>query len=206
MPLVGKLAGALGLGVVLWLWVDWREAGGAIAEADPMLLGLAFLASVASVMVSARKWQGLLHRIGVRVGFGLSARGLAIDLPALERRLGVEVVPTVAVRHEGTSRLLHALAAARAGRTDVIYPVAVERAVQGVIPLLPAASVSPRALALMVLAGDGSLGHWLRERLPQWVVAEIERVVHEGIDSGSAGEVDLDMLMAEALRRADKRR
>jgi ferrous iron transport protein B len=103
------------------------------------------------------------------------ARGLAIDLPALARRLGVEVVPTVAVRHEGMARLLHALASAHKGRADVIYPAAVERAVAQVMPLLPSSAISPRALALMVLADDATLGPWLRDRLPEWCVAAIER-------------------------------
>jgi antitoxin ParD1/3/4 len=38
------------------------------------------------------------------------------------------------------------------------------------------------------------------------VLAEIERVVQDGIDSGSAGEVDFDTIMAEAMRRARERR
>ena len=38
------------------------------------------------------------------------------------------------------------------------------------------------------------------------VLAEIERVVQEGIDSGSAGELDLDAIVAEAERRARERR
>lgn len=74
MPLVGKLAGALGLATVLWLWVDWREAAQALTGADLDLLTLAFAASVASVALSACKWQGLLERIGLRLGLGLSAR------------------------------------------------------------------------------------------------------------------------------------
>jgi ferrous iron transport protein B len=104
------------------------------------------------------------------------ARGVTIDLPALGRRLGVEVVPTVAVRHEGTARLLHALASPHKGRADVLYPAAVERAVAQVMPLLPSSAVSPRALALMVLADDETLSLWLRERVPGWIVVAVERV------------------------------
>lgn len=105
------------------------------------------------------------------------ARGITIDLPALSRRLGVEVVATVAVRHEGTGRLLQALASPCAGRAAVTYPEAVERAVEQVLPLLPAASLSARSLALMVLAGDETLIPWLRSRLPHESLAAIETVI-----------------------------
>lgn len=74
MPLIGKLAGALGLGTVLWLWIDWHEATATLAAADPRLVALALLASVASVLVSVRKWQRLLDRIELRLGFGILAR------------------------------------------------------------------------------------------------------------------------------------
>ena len=74
MPLVGKLAGALGLGTVLWLWIDWHEAAVTLAGADPRLVALALAASVASVLVSVRKWQRLLDRIALPLGFGILAR------------------------------------------------------------------------------------------------------------------------------------
>jgi antitoxin ParD1/3/4 len=45
-----------------------------------------------------------------------------------------------------------------------------------------------------------------REAQRARVLAEIERVVQEGIDSGPAGEVDMDSIMAEAMRRARARR
>jgi antitoxin ParD1/3/4 len=41
-----------------------------------------------------------------------------------------------------------------------------------------------------------------QEERRQRVLAEIEKVVQEGIDSGSAGEVDFTGLVAEARRRA----
>ena len=45
-----------------------------------------------------------------------------------------------------------------------------------------------------------------REAQHARALAEIERVVQEGIDSGPAGEVDMDSIMAEAMRRARARR
>ncbi len=83
-----------------------------------------------------------------------AAAGLRLDLAGLERRLGVAVVPTVAIRGEGLEELREALRAPRRGRRGIAYPEAVERALAELEPLLENASVSPRALGLMVLGGN----------------------------------------------------
>ncbi len=45
-----------------------------------------------------------------------------------------------------------------------------------------------------------------QEERRQRILAEIEKVVQEGIDSGTAGEVDFESLVMEARRRARDRR
>jgi ferrous iron transport protein B len=92
-------------------------------------------------------------------------RGIAIQAEKLSSRLGVEVVPTVAVRREGIARLVRALAAPRRGAVLVEYPVSIERAIASIEPLLPQAPISPRSLALLVACGDETLQAWLAERL-----------------------------------------
>src|SRR5262249_10326191 len=81
-------------------------------------------------------------------------RGIHVDTGTLAERLGVAVVPTVAVRREGIAGLLAALERPRTGRAAVAYPPAVERALAAIAPLLPEAPIAGRALGLMVLAGD----------------------------------------------------
>jgi ferrous iron transport protein B len=93
------------------------------------------------------------------------AQGLRVDPALLGERLGVEVVPTVAVRHEGLTRLREAVTRARTSTVRPAYPEALEDAVREAERLMPAAPLGPRALALMVLAGDETLTPWLRERL-----------------------------------------
>jgi len=74
-------------------------------------------------------------------------------------------------------RLLDALSAPRPARVRVPYPEAVEEAVAEIEPLLPAAGIAPRALALMVLSGDETLAPWLAARLgPE----ELRRVAQLG--------------------------
>jgi ferrous iron transport protein B len=92
-------------------------------------------------------------------------RGIDVDRSALSGWLGVEVVPTVAVRRQGTARLLETVADARKGRLRVEYPPALERAVAEVVALLPESPIARRALALMILAGDETLSEWIRVRM-----------------------------------------
>ena len=105
-----------------------------------------------------------------------AARGIGIDGPGLSRRIGVAVVPTVAVRHEGIQGLLAALETPRPGHVGVEYPEPIEQAVAAVAPLLPAAPIAPRALALMALSGDETLAAWLSQRADADTLAEIEHV------------------------------
>jgi ferrous iron transport protein B len=91
--------------------------------------------------------------------------GIEVDAALLARRLGVDVVPTVAVRHEGLARLACALEEPRFGATRVVYPDSIEDALSQILPLLPEAPLAARALGLMVLAGDDTLDAWLEPRM-----------------------------------------
>jgi len=102
-----------------------------------------------------------------------AGRGIAIQAEKLSSRLGVEVVPTVAVRREGIARLVRALAAPRRGAVLVEYPDAIERAIASIEPLVPQAPISPRSLALLVACGDETLHTWLAERME---AADLERL------------------------------
>ena len=54
--------------------IDWHEAFTVVANADRSLLAGAFLASVGTVLISARKWQLLLQRARIGVGFPAAAQ------------------------------------------------------------------------------------------------------------------------------------
>ncbi len=117
-----------------------------------------------------------------------AGRGIAIQAERLSRRLGVEVVPTVAVRHEGVPRLVRALAAPRRGAVLVEYPEVIERAIAAIEPLLPQAPISPRSLALLVACGDETLNGWLAERTG---ITELERLdeIRQKLRHAVGGEV-----------------
>lgn len=106
-----------------------------------------------------------------------SSRGLAIDSRRLAERLGADVAATVAVRHEGIAGLATAIERARPAALRVAYPDPIERALDAIVPLMPAgATLSPRALAVAVLAGDQTLTPWLRANLSDERLARLEEV------------------------------
>jgi ferrous iron transport protein B len=85
------------------------------------------------------------------------AHGVAIDKELLSRRLGVEVIETVATRGEGVEALPSAIAAARIPEHRMLYEPAVEEAIEQVIRRLPQGTPYKRATATWLLAGDPGL-------------------------------------------------
>ncbi len=93
-----------------------------------------------------------------------SRLGLSIDQEALSEALGLDVVPTVAVRGVGIDRLQEALACAHVPGLSLRYPAPIELALEQLRERLPAGTVSPRAMGLLWLARDPMMEAWLRER------------------------------------------
>jgi ferrous iron transport protein B len=84
-----------------------------------------------------------------------------------------------------------------------------------VLPLLPNASISPRSLALMALAGDEALDEWLEENVTPEAMARLQAVRDrlEAIMPGGVGYqinrerlATVDDLLAETVRQTPVRR
>jgi ferrous iron transport protein B len=101
-------------------------------------------------------------------------RGLNIDSVALGGALGIEAVPTVAIRREGLDSLRHALSAPRRGAARIAYPAPIEQAIAAMLPFLPAGSIAARAFALLVLGGDETFRAALGQRIGESAFAVIE--------------------------------
>jgi len=107
--------------------------------------------------------------------------GVQVDLPALERELGLPVVATAAASGVGMDRLRSLLAAPPPppGGVAVSYPEVVERAIGRVGELLQADyGLSRRALALLLLQRDESLRARVQSREPE-IVSELDWIVGE---------------------------
>lgn len=103
-------------------------------------------------------------------------RGIKIDQEALALALGVEVVPTVATQRQGMRRLARAIPEQRKSHAGVRYRPEIEEAVRELEPLIPGDNASSRFVTLMLLAGDESMGRWVRDHLPAETIQKVEEV------------------------------
>ncbi len=92
-------------------------------------------------------------------------RGLRIDARRLSARLGLSVVPTVAVRRGGLAELGRSLGSLAPADFQLRYPSAIELALTRLARDLPNSPIGPRAMGLLYLAGDQVAESWLADRL-----------------------------------------
>ncbi len=106
-------------------------------------------------------------------------RGVQIDKERLRELLGIDVVGTVAPRRKGVKELKECILRAAIPKIKVVYDNLIEEYIEKISSLLPESGVSKRAIALMILAGDESLRSWLKLKLSDEVIEEIERLRDE---------------------------
>lgn len=93
------------------------------------------------------------------------ARRIHLDVPALERRLGVPVIPTAATARRGLAELAAALQAPGESRPLVPLDPDLEAAVQTVTDTLAGVCERPRAIALLFLGGDPAYDELVQVRV-----------------------------------------
>ncbi|MCI0469486.1 MAG: ferrous iron transport protein B, partial [Nitrospirae bacterium] len=106
-------------------------------------------------------------------------RGISIDKEKLRTLLGIDVVETIAPQRKGLGDLREALSSAFEGyaRSAIVkleYPPAIEEYIRKISALLPAAGISKRSIAVMVLSDDESLRPWLHANISDDVLSKIE--------------------------------
>ncbi len=107
------------------------------------------------------------------------SRGIVVDDRALGERLGIDVVPTVAVERRGLATLQARLPEARPSPWRPRYDGQVEAALAQVEPLLPPGGIGRRALAVMALVGDESIRAHLTARVAEADLRRIDEVRRE---------------------------
>ncbi|HUI25497.1 MAG TPA: ferrous iron transport protein B [Candidatus Kryptonia bacterium] len=88
-------------------------------------------------------------------------RGLRVDAVALSAKLGVPVIPTIAISGTGLRELNAAVGHAAFSHFRVRYQPAIEGALLRTQRVLAGLHIGQRWLALMCLAGDDTLRPWL---------------------------------------------
>jgi len=113
------------------------------------------------------------------------ARGVSVDHALLAKQLDTAVIPTTAVRGEGIEALTLAIESSRAPDFKLVYPGAIENALNEVASQLRGAAIAPRALALMWLSGDTLAQDWIQEHRDQATLQsliEIRQALEDDIE------------------------
>jgi ferrous iron transport protein B len=101
-------------------------------------------------------------------------RGIGVDHTRLQERLGLPVVPTVATQGRGVDVLAAVLASVRPSSSRLSYPEEIEATVAELEPLLPPATIAPRAVALLWLCRDPAVERWLEDRVTPTVARRLQ--------------------------------
>ncbi|HTG02308.1 MAG TPA: ferrous iron transport protein B [Nitrospirota bacterium] len=104
------------------------------------------------------------------------SRGIVVQHELLSKRIGVEVIRTVAIRRTGIDRLLKGIQRPRPSTIEFRYDETMEQGIQDIAELLPDAKISKRSIALMILAGDESLKGWLHANMADAVILRIDAI------------------------------
>jgi ferrous iron transport protein B len=88
---------------------------------------------------------------------------VSTDVGSLQKRLGVRVVPTIAVKKVGVGRLMGSLNGSGNTSFQVGYPEEIESAIDDLECILPKGPFSGRALALFWLTQDPQAEAWIEQ-------------------------------------------
>lgn len=130
--------------------------------------------------------------------------GIDVDYDELSARLGIEVVPMVAVEGEGVGRLLSALGRASVPKRLVRFPARLERALGEMERDLEGLPLSVRGVAQLLLARDRGAEALVRDELGDEVLEKAMRAARSARGRGGIppGVELTDALYEEADRLA----
>jgi ferrous iron transport protein B len=121
-----------------------------------------------------------------------SARGVRTNATGLAARLGLTIIPTVAVKGEGLRQLTEALHEPKVPELNLLYAEPIELAIHGLAARLPPASVSARSLALLWLSGDEQAARWVQDSLDasEWqVLVDLKQALRATLDRPIGAEI-----------------
>jgi ferrous iron transport protein B len=104
-------------------------------------------------------------------------RGITIDAAALQKLLGLKVVPTIATQRWNLDKLEAAFYNRELPAEYVIeYHDAIEAGIKKLEPIIPKSRISARSIAIMVLSGDSTLSSWLNASFSAEDIKKIEEI------------------------------
>jgi len=128
--------------------------------------------------------------------------GVDVDDEVLAQMLGVPVTRTVAVEGMGVRTLAEAVLEPRSARRQVHFPAIVDDALGVLEELFQDSFVSPRGLAILLLAGDRGAETRIAETLGEPVLQSAREVVAW---AGRSSALPLDQLITDSFHAAADR-
>lgn len=102
--------------------------------------------------------------------------GILIDKKMLSKIFGIPVIGTIAIQKRGLRELKRSIVSSSTSAYQMIYSDDIEQALKKIEALLPRSNISPRSIALMLLAGDKTLTDWLHQTLPARSISRIDEI------------------------------
>lgn len=105
--------------------------------------------------------------------------GIKVDVDALARTLGINVVATSALRRWNLDALKKAAIVPKLCSFTATFGLPIERGIDRISKVLPEMGVAPRGVAVAVLSGDTTISGFLRKHLSEAEIAQIEQIRDE---------------------------
>ncbi|TAN64409.1 ferrous iron transport protein B [bacterium] len=103
-------------------------------------------------------------------------RGIRIDLDALSKATGLNVIPTVATQKWNIDKLDDIFELNKKAAVFLRYPDAIEDAAVKISAFLPEMRITGRSVALMILSGDETMLGWLKSRVSEDALKKMEEI------------------------------
>jgi len=109
----------------------------------------------------------------------LKQRGMRLDIKRLSEILGIKVNSSIAIRRVGLDNLVNLLELSELSIYQVTYPILIEKAITEIEQLLSDTVHNKRAMALMLMAQDGSMQNWVEKNLSSGQITSLQRLILE---------------------------
>lgn len=108
-----------------------------------------------------------------------TSRGIEIDYDKLTEMLGIDVCTTIAREGIGVQKVIANLAHMRTSNKLIEYPARIEQFLEIVTKLLKPDDISPRAIGLLLLAGDNGIEEYVVSKFGPGMLEQLRDLVQK---------------------------
>ncbi len=108
-----------------------------------------------------------------------ASRGIEIDFDKLSEILGVDVCTTIAREGIGVQKVVSSLSNMRPANKLIKYPVWIEQYLEIVTKLLKSTEISPRAVGVLLLAGDSGIERYVEGKFGAGMLEQLKDLAEE---------------------------